>query len=179
MTSETPEISTELALEDVGEDAPRWHKHAALMTVLIAALAAIAALFAGISAHEELVDRNNEIVEITQASRDTIYVEQLRTKHEILLALGIAVDPEEVDAIEVYENEATEFRSEAEEADSSAVAAGSTHLILAVAATVLGISIVVVGLSVIVSQPWVLAAGSVISVVGAVLLGIGLVAFVR
>ena len=181
MTDEGPELATELALEGLGEGdrdgSSTWHRYVALSTVVLAALAAISALFAGITAHEDLVERTNEVLEITAATEDRIQARELRTKHEILLGLGLSVDPDELALIAAYDQEAEELAAEAASSEAAARQAGSTHLILAVAATVLGIGIVVTGLSVILARKWVWAAGTVIGVFGIGLLAYGLYSF--
>jgi Flp pilus assembly protein TadB len=182
MTAEGPELATELALEGLGDGekstSSTWHRYVALSTVVLAALAAVAALFAGITAHEDIVERTNKVIEITAASEDRIQARELRTKHEILSALGLPIDPDEQALIAAYDQEAEELAANAASSEAAAEQAGSTHLILAVAATVLGIGIVTTGLSVILAKRWVWAAGGVIGALGIGLLAYGLYSFV-
>jgi hypothetical protein len=127
------------------------------------------------TAHETLLDRTEEIIDVSVAETDALTVEILRTKHELQVALGQPVDPAEVAEIERMESEAEEFEREAAAAEASALGAASNHLLLAIAATIAAIAIAATGLAPIVFQRWLWIVGIVIGTLATILLGIGIV----
>jgi predicted small integral membrane protein len=151
-----------------------WHRLVAFTTLVLAIFAAISALLAGLSAGEVLVDRTEEIVELTEARGDQIRVEVLRAKHELLAVAGVAAPQEEVVEIEEIEAAARESEEEGNAARDKAFAAEHTHLVFAVAAAIFAVSIAVTGMAVIVNQQWLWVAGGVGGLVGLAILGIGL-----
>ena len=72
--------------EGAGEEHPGWHKHVALIILIMALLSALVAVLASITAHQALIERTKEIIEVDIMEGDRIYVEVLKTKHEILAA---------------------------------------------------------------------------------------------
>ncbi len=77
---------------------------------------------AGMTAHQALIERTEEIIELNIMEGDRIYMETLRSKHEILTALGESPDQAEIEAIEAFEKEMQEL--ETEDAIEEAEAAG-------------------------------------------------------
>jgi hypothetical protein len=111
---ESTELANELVLEADQEDAsehksPRWHTYLALSTLLMAILTAMGALLAGMTAHEALLEKTEEVVELTILEADRVEVDLIKAKHEILISLGESPDPLEVERIEVYQEETDEL----------------------------------------------------------------------
>lgn len=147
----------------------------AFTILVLSVVTALAALLAGMTAHESLLDRTEEIIDVSIAETDQLTIEILRSKHELQAALGQPLDPAEVAEIERIEAEAERYEEEAVEAEASALGAASNHLLLAIAATIAAIAIAVTGLAPIVFQRWLWIVGIVIGSVATLLLVIGIV----
>jgi hypothetical protein len=173
------ELVDELILEatkegEAGRESPRWHKLVALSTLVLALLTAVGALLAGITAHEAVLERTEQAIEVSVLEGDRVTVEVLKAKHEILSSLGEAPDPYEIALIEAYEEQMAELFEETAYEEGRVEEASSAHLILAVAVTVLSIGITLCGMSVVIEQKWLWIAGLAIGLVGAVGLAIGI-----
>lgn len=143
----------EEAKQDGGaHQAPRWHKYVALSSLVLALLTALGGLLAGMTAHESLLERTREIIDISRFEGDRVSVEVLRSKHEILASLGQEVDPAEVAQIEAYEEEARELQRESFVEEFEVQMTGYTHLVLAIAVTVLSVGITMSGMAIVVEQ---------------------------
>jgi hypothetical protein len=175
---ESAELAADLALEDISEGVPSWYRGVAFTILVLSVVTATAALLAGMTAHETLLDRTEEIVDVSIAETDQLTIEILRTKHELQIALGQPPDPVEVAEIERMEAEAERYAEEAAAAEASALGAASNHLLLAIAATVAAIAIAVTGLAPIVIQRWLWIVGIVIGAAATGLLAIGIVRIV-
>ena len=172
------EIAGEMALEELGEGVPSWYRGVAFTILVLSVVTAMAALLAGMTAHETLLDRTEEIIDVSVAETDQLTIEILRSKHELQVALGAPVDAGEVAEIERMAAEAQLYEEAAEEAEADALGAASNHLLLAIAATIAAIAIAVTGLAPIVFQRWLWIVGIVIGSVATATLVIGIVRIV-
>ena len=175
---ESADMAAELALEETTEGVPSWYRGVAFTILLLSVVTALSALLAGMTAHETLLDRTEEIIDVSVAETDQLTAEILRMKHELQEALGVPVDAGEVAEIERMEAEAELYEEEAVEAEASALGAASNHLLLAIAATIAAIAIAVTGLAPIVFQRWLWIVGIVIGSVATVILVIGILRIV-
>ena len=73
-------------LKQVGGEQPEWHRQVAFTTMIMALLAAFGGMLAAITASDALLDRTKEIIELSYLEGDRIYLETLKSKHEILTA---------------------------------------------------------------------------------------------
>ncbi len=176
--AESAEIAAELALEDLGGRGPSWFRGVAFTTLILSVLTAAAALLAGMTAHETLLDRTEEIIAISTADTDRVTAEVLSSKHEILTALDVPLDPAEVALVEEYEAEAAALAAEGDAAEVAALSAASSHLVAAIAATMFAISIAVTGLSAVVRQRWLWFVGIGLGVVACVPMAVALGRFI-
>lgn len=174
---DSAEVAAELALEEAHDGEPSWFRGVALTTLVLSIAAATAALIAGMTAHETLLDRTEEIVDLTRAEAELVTVAVLSAKHDTLLALGETPDPDEVAQVEAYEAEAARLEEEARALEEDAVTTGSIHLIAAVSATLFAVAIGVTGLSAIVRQRWLWAAGGVLGGIGFMAFGVATIRF--
>jgi hypothetical protein len=170
---ESTELVSELVMEqmehDRGESGSKsWHRKVALSTLLLALLAALGGLLAGITAHESNQEQIAEIISLTVLEGDRVSVEVLKAKHEILISMGETLDEAEISAIQAIEAEIDQKREEIVEEESLARAFAQTHLIFAVAVTLLAVGISVSGMSVVIEQKWLWGVGMIFGVVGAV-----------
>ena len=177
---ESVEIVTE-AVEVASEESRSpvaWHRGVAFTSLVLALLAATAALLAGITAHEILLERTEEVIDVSRIEGDRVTIEVLEAKHEILVAVGVEPPEDEVAQIAAYRDETRDLESEAAAAEGAVVTASSEHLRFAVAATVVAVGIAISGLSVMMARRWVWLAGTVVGVVGAVIFAIAFAEFV-
>lgn len=172
---ESGEIAAEMALEEISGDVPGWYRGVAFTILVLSVVAAVSALLAGMAAHETLLERTEEIIDVSEAETDQLTIALFRTKHDIQAALGQPIDAAEVSEIERIEAEAALLNEEAEVAEKSALNAASDHLLLAIAATVAAIAIAVSGLAPIVFQRWLWIAGMVMGSLATVLLVVGVI----
>ena len=180
---ESTELVSELAMESVQDGEPeseraRWHMHVAITTLLMALLTAFGALLTGMTAHEALLDRTKEVIEISILEGDRVEVALLKAKHEILISLGETPDEAEIARIREFDEEIQELAAEIQSEERRILSSSSTHLTLAVAVTLLSVGITVGGMSVIVEQRSLWIAGIVFGVAGAVGVAIGVVTMV-
>lgn len=169
------DVAAELALEDISEGVPSWYRGVAFTILVLSVVTALSALLAGMTAHETLLDRTEEIIDVSVSETDELTVEILRLKHELQVAHDQQLDPAEVAEIERLESEAAEFGDEAAAAEASALSAASNHLILAIAATIAAVAIAVTGLAPIVFQRWLWIVGIVIGCLAMALLATGVI----
>lgn len=175
---ESAEIAADLTLEDVTEPVPSWYRGVALTILALSILTAISALLAGLVAHDTLLDRTEEIMGVAFIGDDQLTVDLLRTKHEILTALGREVSEEEVQRIEGIAEEAGLLMNEVSAEDASARISVSNHLMFSIAATIAAIAIAVTGLAPIVHQRWLWSVGILIGVVAVGFLAYGVIGLV-
>lgn len=180
--SEGAEVAAELAMESVGDGSLdnvelSWHRVVAFTTLILAVLAAVSALLAGVTAGEVLFDRTEEIINLTEAVSDQVRVEVLLAKHQLLEAAGVPIPPEDIAEIEAIQAAEKELEEAQEAVREEAFAAENTHLVFAIAATVFAVSIAVTGMAVIVNQRWLVVAGGLGGIIGLGILGIGLFEF--
>ena len=168
---ESSELVDELMLESIKEDggthhAPRWHRYVALSSLVLALLTALGGLLAGMTAHEAQLERTAEIIEVSRLEGDRVTIEVLAAKHEILSTMGQAVDPDELEEIRVYQEEARELEREAFLDEVKAQRTGYSHLVLAIAVTVLSVGITLSGMAVVVEEKRLWVVGMVIGAAG-------------
>ena len=168
--SESGEIAAELALEDLEQRGPDWFRGVAVTTLVLSVLTAAAALVAGLTAHETLLERTEEIIGLSAAESDTVSAETLQSKHHILTALGETLDPDEVAFVEEVVAEAERLTAEGEAAEVAAVSSASNYLIAAISATLFAVSIAVTGLAAVVRRRWLWFAGVGLGTIATVLL---------
>jgi type IV secretory pathway VirB2 component (pilin) len=169
------EIAAELALEDITERVPTWFRGVAFTVLVLSVVTAVAALLAGMTAHETLLDRTEEIIDVSIAETDQLTVELLRTKHDIQRALDQPVNAAEIEQIERVEAEQKQAETEADSAEAATLDSASNHLLLATAATIAAVAIAVTGLAPIVRQRWLWTVGVLIGVLAVVLLAVAVV----
>ena len=139
-----------------------------MSTLIMAVIAAVGALLAGITAHEALMDKTTEIIDITIAENDRVSVEVLKSKVEILTELGQLPDPTDLALIQAYEAEIQKFETEAEDEEDRAQSESATNLILAVAVTVLSMGITLSGMAIITDQKFIWISGLVCGAAGGI-----------
>ena len=169
------EIAAELALDDISDRVPTWFRGVAFTILVLSVVTAVSALLAGMTAHETLLDRTEEIIDISIAETDQLTAELLRTKHDIQRALDQPVNAGEIEQVERLEAEQSQAQNEADFAEAAALDSASNHLLLAIAATVAAVAIAVTGLAPIVHQRWLWAVGVLIGATATALLVVAVI----
>ena len=159
----------------VGSEPRGWHKTVALSTLVMALLAALGGLLAGITANEALLTRTAEIIKMSSMESDQQYLETLSSKHEILAALGKTPDPAEVQEIATLREETRGLEAETPHVEIQALSAASAHMTFAAAITLLSLGITLGGMAVVVERKWLWVIGLALGGLGAVGLGIGII----
>jgi len=178
--NDSTELTNELIMDEVKEDKaerdpPTWHTWVAMSTLLMASLIAIGALLAGITAHEALFDRTEEIIAVSTSQGARIAVEVLKTKHEILISMGETPAKAEIAQIQPYDTEVAELQYEVNRDEAIVQSAIHTHLVFAIAVTLLAVGISLSGMAIILDSKLLWYAGMVFGVVGAMGVGTGIV----
>lgn len=158
------EFAADLALEALGEsdlNDDNWRRKVAASTLVFASVAAVAALLSGITSHEILVTRTEEIVDFSLSEGDRIAAAVLDTKHDLQQVMGVEPDAEEVAAVEGFLAEAELLREEARHLELESQQVGRSHLIFAMSAAIAAIGIAVIGLSVVVDRRWLWVTGTI------------------
>lgn len=170
---QSTEVANELIIENAKEDepaaeTPRWHKAVALSTLLFALLASIGGLLSGITAQEALLERTQEIMQITLLEGDMVEVEVLKSKHAVLENIGQKPDESEINFIKAFEDEIDELKQETRADEISIREISNLHMIFAVSVTILALGITVSGMSIIVEQKWLWYAGLAFGAIGGI-----------
>lgn len=170
---ESTEVVNELVMESAHADeaapkAPKWHRQVAISTLLMALVTAVGALLAGITAHETLIDRTQEMIDISIAQNERVSIELLRTRVELLTKLGAVPHLADLALIQEYDERVRELEEEAEEEESRIQAINATHLSLAVSVTILSVAITLSGMAIIVEQKYLWYIGLLVGFIGAI-----------
>jgi hypothetical protein len=179
---DSTELVSELALEsDKEEEAARsehgWYRLVAISTLVMAVITAVGALLSGITAHRAILDRTEELMDVSIYENDRVSIEVLRAKVEILSELGEAPDADDLATIEAFEAEIERAREAAALEESDVQLVGVTHLTLALAVTTLSVGITLSGMAVIVDEKLLWLAGMVFALLGTIGVGYGIYTF--
>jgi len=148
---ENAELIDELVFEadKEGDTKPAWHRHVALSSLVLSLLAAMGALFAGMSAHEALVERTEEIMDVSRLQADRISIEILENRHRLLEAMEEEVSAEEARKVQEYREHAGDMRLEAQHLEAVVESSMHAHLLLAICVTLLSVGITLGGMAII------------------------------
>ena len=173
------ELVDELVMESIKEDeagkSPRWHRQVALSSLVLALLAALTGLLAGLTASQELHIRTQEIMEVTLRENERVNVQVLKAKHELLEELGRTVDPDELAQVQAFEKEIETLAAELVAEERQDERTGNAHLILAIAVLLLSVGITLSGMAIVVEEKLLWYAGLVVGAAGIVGLVLGIV----
>jgi hypothetical protein len=168
-------IADVMESQEVGDGHPRWHKHVALTTLVLALLTALGAMLAGMSSHQAMIDRTQEIIEVDSFDGDRIYVETLKVKHEILTALGETPDQAEITTIAAIEEEMLELEIKTFDDESLVETTTRSHHIFAIAVALLSLGTALCGMSIIVNQMYLWGVGLLFGAIGTAGVGLGVI----
>ena len=160
-------------LKQVGGEQPEWHRKVAFTTMIMALLAAFGGMLAAITASDALLDRTKEIIEMSYLEGDRIYLETLKSKHEILTALGETPDPAEVETVVAFEEKMRELETDTAREETLALAGARADTVFAIAVTLLSLGITLGGMAIVMERKFLWIVGVVLGALGAVGIGMG------
>lgn len=177
---ESTELIDELFMESVKADrakhkSPGWHRQVALSSLVLALLTALGDLLAGVTGKEVLLERTQEIIELSRLEGDRVSVEVLKAKHEILVGLGQARNPGEIALVRAYEEQERELSRDARREEFQVQVVDHANNVLAIAVTVLSVGITLSGMAVVVEEKRLWLAGLIIGAGGVLALALGIV----
>ncbi len=177
---EAPEVPTEHLHEQLHEHAEhahegeRWTLRVALSAAIIAGLAAVASLLAGMNANEAMVDQMRASDQWNYYQAKGVKASVLTTKIELLSALGKEVEAKDQEKLASYKKEQEEIQKIAHEAQASSKERFETHESLAFSVTMFQVAIAVAAISVLTKRKRFWYTGLVASAIGLVFLSQGL-----
>ena len=175
---ETAEFAKDLIreelLKDGEEEKYRWFDKVGLSATIMALLVAVGALLASYTSDELMIERTEEILEISYMEADRIDIELLKTKHAILLSLGESVDNLEIEKINKYQDEIEQFKSDTENEESKFVQTFFENKVFAIGVTLLSIALTLSGMSMISKSKKIWIVGLGFGLIGASFIGVGI-----
>ena len=154
---EEPEVPTEHLHEHMEHHAKhggeRWTLGVALSSALLAALAAVASLQAGHHANEAMISQITAANQWSYYQSKSIKESQLKSKLEILEALGKTTAPADHAKAEEYKTDKEKISATAEEKEKEAQHELKTHQIFARSVTLFQIAISIGAISVLTRRP--------------------------
>ncbi len=152
--AEVPTEHLHEAMEEEAEKGQRWTLWVALSSALLAGLAAVASLNAGHYANEAMVSQIKAANQWSYFQSKSIKESQLKSKGEILEALGKPAQEADAKKMEDYKKEKEEIQKKAEELEKEAEHFLHTHHGLAISVTMFQIAIVMGAVSVLSKRKW-------------------------
>lgn len=174
LTQVTDDLIWETTEPEAKERAISWSNQVAISTLVMALLSAVAALLAGFMANEALLERTNEIMEVSNVQGALLEIEMLKSKHDLLIVLGQQPDLAEMERVRQNEEKIEELTVEIRREENWVLGATQAHQILAVALTFLSIGISLSGMSLIVKRKWLWGMGLALGAIGLLLIGRGI-----
>ena len=155
MEIDSAEEATGLILEEASrtEDGrPRWTLWASISTMIMAMVTAVGVLLSGITLNEFFVERTAQMMEVSRLGVDTLGIEVLESKHEILARLGSAPDPDELKRIEAFRAEARFLEKDiVREGEISGLALWE-HELFAIGVTILSLAVALSAVSILLTR---------------------------
>jgi len=154
---EQPEVPTEHLQEHIEHHAKhsteRWTLGVALSSALLAALAAVGSLQAGHHANEAMICQIEAANKWSYFQSKSIKESQLKSKLEILEALGKPATTGDHAKLEEYKSDKEKIQKEAEEKEKEATHELKTHQIFAKSVTLFQIAISIGAIAVLTKRP--------------------------
>ena len=176
---ERPEVPLEQSQEEIAHHAhaatEKWILGVALTAALLAVLAAITALMAEHHANEAMFDQLRCADKWNYYQAKGIKLNLLKTKTELLAALGKTVDKSELKKLELSATQQEEIRNEANADQKKAEAHLRQHTVLSRSVTLFQVGIAVGAISVLTKRKSFWFGSIVFGLVGVVLLVVGMI----
>ncbi len=165
----------EITSSEADTHSPRWHRHISFTILILALLTALGVMLAGNTANKAMIERTEEILEVNKLQGDRNYVETLKSKHEILTALGKSPDQVEIEAIAAFEKEMRELAVEAADEEAIVLTSIRANRVLPTAVALLSVGTALCGMSIIANRKYMWIVGLIFGVFGAIGLGVGII----
>ena len=176
---ERPEVPLEQSQEEIAHHAhaatEKWILGVALTAALLAVLAAITALMAEHHANEAMLDQIRSSDQWNYYQAKGIKLNLLKTKNELLTALGKTADAKDLAKVEKYEKQQEESMTEANEEQKKSEAHLRQHTVLSRSVTFFQVGIAVGAISVLTKRKSFWFASVAFGVIGVVLLLLGMI----
>ena len=175
---ESAEAAHDLIREELqrknDEDGMRWTGWVLLSTMALALLSALAALLAGFTANEAVLERTQELLEVSYYESDRLNMEILKSKHEILISLGETPSRAKIDRIRKYEDEVSRLKLSVSKEELKAQEAIFEHELFAIGVTLFSIAITLCGMALVVQRRRIWGVGLVFGLAGICIVGLGI-----
>lgn len=175
---EVAETATELVKDKVKENKEskeewQWINWVAISTMIMALFSALGALWAGVTANDMMLDRTQEILDISYLEGDRLDIEILKLKRDLLDSLGKNLDKTEIDRIHQYEVKNQTLNADSKGQESQVKRTIFEHEWFAIGVTLLSIAITLAGMSIITRHKFIWVGSLLLSFIGTIFLGIG------
>lgn len=168
---EAPEVPIEKVHEDLhehahGQSKAGWVMGVALSTALLAVLAAIASLLAGHYANEGMLDQMKASNEWSRYQAKSVKENVLRSKIDVLNALGKPINPKDTEKVAEYKKEEVELGESAKKLGEGSEHHMELHSRLARSVTLYQVAIGVSAIAVLTERRWFWLGGIACGVIG-------------
>ncbi|MBT4139524.1 MAG: DUF4337 family protein [Candidatus Latescibacteria bacterium] len=160
-----------------GSEQIGWIKWVALSAMIMALFSAIGALLTGMTANDALMERTEEVLEVSRLASDELHVEVLRSKHELLKSLGKMPDTAEIVRIRAYEKEVKALAQNVQKEEDLAMSSSHINTIFAIGVTLLSMAIAMSGMAIVAGRQGLWLVGLVFGVLGCGFVAFGVVQF--
>jgi hypothetical protein len=130
------------------ERRPAWSGHAALTTLVIGTLAALAATLGGMAANEATMRRVHEAIEVVERRGDRTELAVLESRHLLLEAVGEPLPLGEADRVAVLRAEVESLQEEISDDEDFVERSLETHEVLLGSITLFSVAISLTGMAV-------------------------------
>ena len=148
----------------------KWTSQLAFSSMIMALLAAVSALLAGITANDSMIQRTTELLEASRLNEIQLSIEVAKSKHEILTSLGKSPDDAEVEKFRASE---AIMKANMEIEESRVEKTVYEHELFAIGTTLLSMAITLSGLSIVTRRRSLWSVGLVFSAIGVGFVGWG------
>jgi hypothetical protein len=127
---------------------PSWAEHAALTTLVIGTLAALAATLGGMAANEATMRRMHEAIEAVDRRGDRTELAVLESRHAMLDAVGGSLPPGEAERVAALRAEVVSLDAEMEADEAFVERSLQAHEVLLGSITLFSVAISLTGMAV-------------------------------
>lgn len=166
-------IGDAVETQDTGSIHPRWHRHVAMTTLVMALVTAVGAMLASMSANQSLIERTQEIIEVNRLEGQRINMEILNTQYDILTALGESTNQVQRESIDVMEGDIQRLENLSAGEETIVLIDVEIHHIFAISVILLSMGTALCGLSVIVNRKYLWVSGLIFGVLGSLVVLMG------
>lgn len=168
--TENPDIVE--VIEKHGAVSNPWHRQVAVTSLILAMLVAVAGVLAGMTAHDELMKRTREIIDVSRMGNDKVEAELSKIRN--LLAGGSVREQTGGKSVTAGGDSVQRFHYDISRLESGTRLFGHAHEILAIAVTLMSLGISLSGISIVVGMRWMYLCALVMGGCGVLTFGYGI-----